>query len=113
MSDPFIFLVCNTQNDNSSGDNADSNGAGGNGASDAAVTVDNTADQADKNTAPVSIEDEETAKAASIPVDETQQNKGFPWWIVILAAIAGVSVEEYARRKNIKAKSEKPGNKKN
>ncbi len=47
------------------------------------------------------IEDNETALAATPELEE----KGFAWWwLLILAAIAGVSVEEYARRKSNKAK---------
>lgn len=49
------------------------------------------------------IEDNETALAATPELEE----KGFAWWwLLILAAIAGVSVEEYARRKSNKAKAE-------
>ena len=49
------------------------------------------------------IEDTETALAATPELEE----KGFAWWwLLILAAIAGVSVEEYARRKSNKAKAE-------
>ncbi|RKM62105.1 hypothetical protein D6855_01395 [Butyrivibrio sp. CB08] len=49
------------------------------------------------------IEDGETALAATPELQE----KGFAWWwLLILAAIAGVSVEEYARRKSNKAKAE-------
>ena len=47
----------------------------------------------------VAIEDEETAKAAA-PIEV---QKGFPWWVlIILAAIAALSIEEYVRRKNAK-----------
>ena len=49
------------------------------------------------------IEDNDTALAATPELEE----KGFAWWwLLILAAIAGVSVEEYARRKSNKAKAE-------
>jgi hypothetical protein len=49
------------------------------------------------------IEETETALAATPELEE----KGFAWWwLLILAAIAGVSVEEYARRKSNKAKAE-------
>ena len=49
------------------------------------------------------IEDNETALAATPELEE----KGFAWWwLLILAAIAGVSVEEYTRRKRNKAKAE-------
>ncbi|RKM62104.1 hypothetical protein D6855_01390 [Butyrivibrio sp. CB08] len=49
------------------------------------------------------IEETETALAAIPELEE----KGFAWWwILILAAIAGVSVEEYTRRKKNKAKAE-------
>lgn len=49
------------------------------------------------------IEDSDTALAATPELEE----KGFAWWwLLILAAIAGVSVEEYARRKSNKAKAE-------
>ncbi len=55
------------------------------------------------------IADEETAKAAT-PV---QQEKSFPYWIlIILAAIAGVSVEEYMRKKNIKVKADSDSDRK-
>lgn len=49
--------------------------------------------------APVSanIEDDETAKSAT-PVEE--QKGRFPWMVAAFAAIAGISVEEYLRRKN-------------
>ncbi len=46
----------------------------------------------------VTIEDEETAKAAKT---ETKSIKS-DWWIVALAAVAGISVEEYLRRRNAK-----------
>ena len=36
-----------------------------------------------------------------MPVDESR--KGFPWWIIVIAAVTGVSAEEYMRRKNNKA----------
>ena len=83
------------------------------------AVTDNTASESDKeavvaesepknteeNTAQgeaVTIVDEESAKAA----DPAEKQASFPWWIVaILAAAAGISVEEYARRKNIKVKS--------
>ena len=46
---------------------------------------------------------EDTAKAAT-PI---QAQKGFPYWVlIILAAVAGVSVEEYVRRRNAKANSD-------
>ncbi len=49
------------------------------------------------------IEDNDTALAATPELEE----KAFAWWwLLILAAIAGVSVEEYARRKSNKAKAE-------
>ncbi|WP_024865466.1 hypothetical protein [Butyrivibrio sp. FCS014] len=48
------------------------------------------------------IEDADTAKAAA-PI---QAQTGFPWWIlIIVAAVAGVSVEEIVRRRNAKAKA--------
>ena len=55
------------------------------------------------------IEDEDTAEAAA-PVE---REKGFLWWILIIpAAIAGVSVEEYIRRNNkAKVKDNNSGNK--
>ncbi len=46
----------------------------------------------------VTIEDEETAKAAKA---ETKSIKS-DWWILALAAVAGISVEEYLRRRNSK-----------
>ena len=50
----------------------------------------------------VTIVDEESAKAAA----PAEKQASFPWWIIaILAAAAGISVEEYARRKNIKVKA--------
>ena len=53
------------------------------------------------------IADEAPAKAAT-PI-ETQ--KGFPYWVlIILAAIAGVSVEEYIRRKNENSKNDSKKN---
>ncbi len=51
----------------------------------------------------VSIEDEDTAKADTV---ETQKAGFAWWWLLILAAIAGVSVEEYTRRKKAKENAE-------
>lgn len=49
------------------------------------------------------IEDNDTALAATPELEE----KGFAWWwLLILAAVAGVAIEEYARRKSNKAKAE-------
>ena len=49
------------------------------------------------------IEDGDVALQATPELEE----KSFPWWwLLILAALAGVSVEEYARRKSNKAKAE-------
>ena len=51
----------------------------------------------------VAIEDEDTARAAAPIATQTP----FPWWVlIILAAIAGVSVEEYVRRRNEKVKAD-------
>ena len=43
---------------------------------------------------------EESTALAATPIEA---KKGFPYWVlIILAGIAGVSVEEYIRRKNNK-----------
>ena len=54
--------------------------------------------------------DEDTAKAATIP---EEAKKGFAWWVfLILAAITGVSAEEYYRRRKekVREQSEKKDN---
>ena len=43
------------------------------------------------------IVDGPTAKAA---IPELVDEKTFPWWTIILVAIAGITIEEYVRRKN-------------
>ena len=65
-----------------------------------AETKKDTPKQEEKKNEPASIADEETAKAATPVLKE----KSFSWlWLlIILAAIAGVSVEEYARRRKAK-----------
>lgn len=53
----------------------------------------------------VGIEDEDVALASSIP---EEVKSGFSWgWLLILAAITGVSVEEMYRRKKEKEEAEK------
>lgn len=53
----------------------------------------------------VGIEDENVALASSIP---EEVKSGFSWWwLLILAAITGVSAEEIYRRKKAKAEAEK------
>ena len=48
----------------------------------------------------VAIEDEDTALAATIP---EEAKEGFSWWwLLVLAAVTGVSVEELYRRKKAK-----------
>ncbi|WP_155832529.1 hypothetical protein [Butyrivibrio sp. VCB2001] len=83
-----------------------------NDSSNAAVANDTNSTATEKETTTVettaTIADEDTAKAAT-PIET---KKGFPYWVlIILAAISGVSVEEYVRRKNVKAKAD--GSKKN
>lgn len=64
-----------------------------------------TPETPDKSTVDtVGIEDENVALASSIP---EEAKKGFSWWLLILAAITGVSVEEIYRRKKAKAEAEK------
>ncbi len=65
--------------------------------------TDNKPETTDSEKETVAIEDEDVAKAASA---EDTAKKSFPWWILVLAAIAGVSAEEYYRRKNNKNKVE-------
>ena len=78
-----------------------------NNSSNSAVAGDTNSNATEKETDTVdtttTIEEEETAKAAT-PI-ETQ--KSFPYWVlIILAAIAGLSVEEYVRRRNEKVKAD-------
>ena len=82
--------------------------------SNAAVAEDTTKAEEKKETTTVdtttTIVDEATAQAAT-PIE---QQSRFPWWVlVILAAIAGVSVEEYVRRNNSKEKVKADNSKKN
>ena len=82
--------------------NDSANAAVANGADNASAEKETTT-----NTEVATIADEAPAKAAT-PI-ETQ--KGFPYWVlIILAAIAGVSVEEYVRRKNENSKNDSKKN---
>ena len=65
-----------------------------------------TPETPDKSTVDtVGIEDEDVALASSIP---EEVKSGFSWWwLLILAAITGVSVEEIYKRKKAKAEAEK------
>ena len=46
----------------------------------------------------VAIEDEATAKTAKADTRKASSD----WWILVVAAAAGLTIEEYLRRKNIK-----------
>ena len=50
----------------------------------------------------VTIEEEETAKAAKADTKKISSD----WWILVLAAATGLTVEEYLRRKNSKVKAD-------
>jgi|GEM_PF-4476528 len=82
-------------------DNSNGNGGNDNSAVAGAQKEETKTPEAPKEE--TKIEDSDTALAATPELEE----KGFAWWwLLILAAIAGVSVEEYARRKSNKAKAE-------
>ena len=82
-------------------DNSNGNGNGDNQTVAGAQKEETKTPEAPKTES--TIEETETALAATPELEE----KGFAWWwLLILAAIAGVSVEEYARRKSNKAKAE-------
>jgi hypothetical protein len=82
-------------------DNSNGNGGNDNSAVAGAQKEETKTPEAPKTE--TTIEETETALAATPELEE----KGFAWWwLLILAAIAGVSVEEYARRKSNKAKAE-------
>ncbi|WP_022768356.1 hypothetical protein [Butyrivibrio sp. NC2007] len=70
----------------------------------AAPAVEKKQEEKKEETKPaVAIEEEETAKAAAPIATQTP----FPWWVlIILAAIAALSVEEYVRRRNAKVNSD-------
>ncbi len=88
-----VASTASTNNTNNSSNSAVAGDTNSNATETEADTVDTT----------TTIADEETAKAAT-PI-ETQ--KSFPYWVlIILAAIAGVSVEEYVRRRNEKVKAD-------
>ena len=93
--------AANARSVSASNGNEDGNGNGSDAAIVGAQKEDTKTPESPKNE--ITIEETKTALAATPELED----KGFAWWwLLILAAIAGVSVEEYARRKRNKAKAE-------